>query len=127
MPAISGRILVHPIRTARAVAVVLSAVTALLSPASAHVAEPARAAAPGDTVTLPVRDALPALPVQSESRTGYEHTKLKHWTDANHDSCNTRFICTLRSGQSTPLVHMGLSVVTSFEACEAQGARRQEG
>ncbi|MFI6468578.1 hypothetical protein [Streptomyces sp. NPDC050538] len=125
MPAISGRILVHPIRTARAVAVVLSAVTALLSPASAHAAEPARAAAPGDTVTLPVRD---ALPVQSESRTGYERTKFKHWTDADHDSCNTRFICTLRSGQSTtPLVHMGLSVVTSFEACEAQGARRQEG
>ena len=33
---ISGRILVHPIRTARAVAAVLPVVTALLSPASAR-------------------------------------------------------------------------------------------
>ncbi|MFF5010890.1 HNH endonuclease family protein [Streptomyces phaeochromogenes] len=80
----------RPIHTARAAVAVLSVFTALLSPATAHAAEPALAAAPGDTVTLPVRDALAALPVQTESRTGYERTKFKHWTDADKDGCNTR-------------------------------------
>nr|WP_248297389.1 hypothetical protein [Streptomyces sp. S1D4-11] len=32
------------------------------------------AAAPGDTVAMPVRDALQALPVQDENRAGYERT-----------------------------------------------------
>jgi hypothetical protein len=49
-------------------------------------------------VTLPVRDALAALTVQGECRTGYERTKFRHWTDADHDGCNTRIICMLRSG-----------------------------
>ncbi|MFJ8143311.1 HNH endonuclease family protein [Streptomyces sp. NPDC096013] len=82
----------RPVRTARAVAAVLSVVTALLSPSAAHAAVPAPvlAVAPGDTVTLPVRDALAALPVQGESRTGYERAKFKHWTDADRDGCNTR-------------------------------------
>ncbi|TLS45814.1 HNH endonuclease [Streptomyces montanus] len=62
--------------------------TALLAPttATAHAA----AAAPGDTVTLPVREALQALPVEDESRAGYERSKFRHWTDADRDGCNTR-------------------------------------
>lgn len=78
-------------RTAGATAV-LSALTVLLSPHAAH------AAAPGDTVALPVRDALHALTVQSEDRTGYERSKFRHWVDADRDACNTRVICMLRSG-----------------------------
>ena len=73
---------------ARTVAAALSVLAVLLAPATAHAAE--RAAAPGDTVVLPVRDALAALPLQSENRTGYERTKFKHWTDADRDGCNTR-------------------------------------
>ncbi|MCX4816608.1 HNH endonuclease [Streptomyces sp. NBC_01239] len=41
-------------------------------------------------MTLPARDALAALPVQTESRPGYERSKFKHWTDADNNGCNTR-------------------------------------
>ncbi|MEU1598067.1 hypothetical protein ABZ468_35860 [Streptomyces sp. NPDC005708] len=41
-------------------------------------------------MTLPVHDALAALPVREENRTGYERTKFKHGTDADHGGCNTR-------------------------------------
>ena len=74
--------------TARTAAAALSALAVLLAPTTAHATE--RAAAPGDTVTLPVRDALAALPLRSESRTGYERSKFRHWTDADRDGCNTR-------------------------------------
>jgi len=59
-----------------------------------HTPAPA-AAAPGDTVTAPVRDLLVNLPVRTEDRTGYERTKFRHWMDADKDGCNTRVICTL--------------------------------
>ena len=73
-------------------AVVLSALAVLLAPTTAHAATAEHAAIPGDTVTLSVRDALAALPVQAENRTGYERTKFKHWTDADRDGCNTRIM-----------------------------------
>lgn len=73
---------------ARTTAVALSALAVLLAPTTA----------PGGTVTLSVHDALAALPIQTENRTGYQRTKFKHWTDADKDGCNTRLICTLRSG-----------------------------
>ncbi|MGW0875316.1 hypothetical protein ACWD3Z_33235 [Streptomyces sp. NPDC002740] len=85
-------------RTAGVMAAVMSALAALLSPA-AHAVSPAPASlrhAPGDTLTLPVRDALAALTVQDENRTGYERTKFRHWIDADRDGCSTRIICTLR-------------------------------
>ncbi|WP_329537354.1 hypothetical protein [Streptomyces sp. NBC_01450] len=68
--------------------VVLSVLVALLAPAAVHATASADAgrfapAAPGDSVTLPVRDALQALAVQDESRAGYERSKFKHWTDAD--------------------------------------------
>ncbi|MGQ4431321.1 MULTISPECIES: HNH endonuclease family protein [unclassified Streptomyces] len=78
------------VRTARTAAAVLSVLAALLSLTTAHAAQPAHGAASGDTVTLPVGDALASLPVQAESRTGYERSKFKHWIDADRDGCNTR-------------------------------------
>jgi hypothetical protein len=55
-------------------AIALSALAALLTPAPASAA----AAAPGETVALPVREALQALPVKEESRAGYERSKIRH-------------------------------------------------
>ncbi|MFY7626299.1 hypothetical protein [Streptomyces soliscabiei] len=65
-------------------------IAALLVPSAAPTAAaaaPSSHAAPGTTVTLPVRD---ALPVQDENRTGYERSKFRHWIDADHDGCTTR-------------------------------------
>ncbi|MEU9372108.1 HNH endonuclease, partial [Streptomyces avermitilis] len=74
------------IRTVRAAVLASSVLAALITPTPASAAP----AAPGDTVTVPVRKALQALPVKDESRAGYERSKFRHWTDANHDGCNTR-------------------------------------
>ena len=93
----------RPIRTARTAAAVLSVLTALLSPAVAHADAALRHAAPGDTVTLPVRDALAALPVQTEDRAGYERTKFKHWTDADKNGCNTRAEVLLEEAVTAPV------------------------
>ncbi|MFD5861497.1 HNH endonuclease family protein [Streptomyces chartreusis] len=45
---------------------------------------------PGETVVMPVRDAIAALPVQDEDRTGYNRDKFRHWIDADRDGCSTR-------------------------------------
>jgi hypothetical protein len=87
--------------TARTAAAALSALAVLLAPTTAHATE--RAAAPGDTVTLPVRDALAALPLRSESRTGYERSKFRHWTDADRDGCNTRMEVLKAEAVTAPL------------------------
>ncbi len=47
-------------------------------------------AAPSGTVTTTLREAIDALPVVAEDRTGYERTAFKHWVDADTDGCNTR-------------------------------------
>lgn len=44
----------------------------------------------GSVLTLPLADALKALPVADEERAGYERTKFKHWVDADKDGCSTR-------------------------------------
>ncbi|MFF1604780.1 hypothetical protein ACFVYV_46635 [Streptomyces mirabilis] len=75
---------------ARTAAAALAALAVLLAPTTAHAATPTQAAAPGDTVAMPVLDALQALPVQDENRAGYERTKFRHWIDADKDGCNTR-------------------------------------
>ncbi|MFI9833775.1 HNH endonuclease family protein [Streptomyces sp. NPDC051913] len=75
-------------RTAAAAAAVC-ALTAPLTPSTAHAVGGAHAA-PGDTIAAPVREALAALPVQDEDRTGYERTKFRHWIDADRDGCTTR-------------------------------------
>ncbi|MEV6386346.1 HNH endonuclease family protein [Streptomyces sp. NPDC051773] len=70
-------------RATGAATTVVSTLAVLLTPTAAH-------AAPGDTIALPVRDALTALAVQDENRTGYERTKFRHWIDADRDGCHTR-------------------------------------
>ncbi|WP_078862619.1 HNH endonuclease family protein [Streptomyces sp. NRRL F-5123] len=75
---------------AAALTVALAASAALLSPATATAAGPGAARAAGQTVTLPVRDALAQLPVTAEDRTGYQRTAFKHWVDADKDGCDTR-------------------------------------
>ncbi|MFJ9591029.1 HNH endonuclease family protein [Streptomyces acidicola] len=72
------------------IAALATAVAALLFPATAHAADIPHRAAAGETITLPVRDALAALPVQAEDRAGYARDKFKHWIDADKDGCNTR-------------------------------------
>ncbi|MDI5904204.1 MULTISPECIES: HNH endonuclease family protein [Streptomyces] len=62
----------------------------------------AHAADPGDTIALPVRDVLAALPVQDEDRTGYERTKFRHWIDADRDGCSTRAEVLLAEAVTTP-------------------------
>ncbi|WP_435840637.1 HNH endonuclease family protein [Streptomyces bobili] len=86
-------------RTTRA-AVTAAAVFSML--AASFTAATAHAAAPGDTITLPVDHALAALPVRDEDRTGYERTKFRHWTDADHDSCSTRQEVLLEEAVTTP-------------------------
>ncbi|MFF8932296.1 HNH endonuclease family protein [Streptomyces longwoodensis] len=70
------------------IAAAAAVLAALLIPTTAH-AVPATAA-PGETITAPVQDALAQLPVRSEDRAGYERTAFKHWVDADRDGCNTR-------------------------------------
>ena len=87
-------------RTQRTLIAALLAPLALLTPPIAHATTTTAAAAaagrlpvrhaPGDTVTLPVRDALAALTVTDEDRAGYSRDKFKHWTDADKTGCNTR-------------------------------------
>ena len=78
--------LTRPLHSAVAL---LSVVAALLAPTTATAQ--AAPSAPGDTVTLPVRDALQALPVQDESRTGYTRDKFRHWNAGLlADGCDTR-------------------------------------
>ncbi|MER6567475.1 HNH endonuclease family protein [Streptomyces sp. NPDC001093] len=72
-------------RLARTAAAILSALAVLITPATT-----AHAADPGERVALPVRDALQALPLRDEDRTGYERAKFRHWVDADRDGCSTR-------------------------------------
>ncbi|AEY86643.1 putative secreted protein [Streptomyces hygroscopicus subsp. jinggangensis 5008] len=74
-------------RLARTTVAAAAVFAAFLASTTAHAA-PA-AAAPLNTVTLPVQDALAQLPVRSEDRTGYERTKFEHWVDADKGGCNT--------------------------------------
>ncbi|MGW1673395.1 HNH endonuclease family protein [Streptomyces sp. NPDC002324] len=74
-----------------------STITLLITPTvTAHAAEP------GDRIVLPARDALTALTVQDEDRTGYERTKFRHWTDADRDGCSTRNEVLLEEAVTAP-------------------------
>jgi hypothetical protein len=74
---------------AAVLSVVLASPAGLLSPTTAAAAAAAPRAA-GQTVTLPVRDALEQLPLADENRTGYQRTAFRHWVDADKDGCDTR-------------------------------------
>lgn len=89
-------------RTRRSAAAALSALAALLTPATAHAVAPQRYA-PGDTVTLPVRDALAGLTVADENRSGYSRDLFKHWIDADRDGCNTRAEVLLEEAVTDPV------------------------
>ncbi|MBP5910764.1 HNH endonuclease [Streptomyces sp. LBUM 1478] len=84
-------------RAAVAAAAVASTLTVLLAPTTTTYA-----AESGDTVMLPVRDALQALSVQGENRTGYERTKFRHWVDADRDGCHTRNEVLLEEAVTAP-------------------------
>ncbi|MDX2557204.1 HNH endonuclease family protein [Streptomyces stelliscabiei] len=84
-------------RAAVAAAAVASTLTVLLAPTTTTYA-----AESGDTVMLPVRDALQALSVQGENRTGYERTKFRHWVDADRDGCHTRTEVLLEEAVTAP-------------------------
>ncbi|QFZ20500.1 HNH endonuclease family protein [Saccharothrix syringae] len=67
------------------VAVVVAACVAVTPVQAQAASDPAAAAR-----TVPLRDAVEALPVADEIRDGYERTKFKHWIDADQDGCSTR-------------------------------------
>lgn len=75
-----------------AAAAVAFALAAALSPTTAHAATDFGLVGlhPGQTVTVPVRNALVQLPVAGEDRAGYQRTAFKHWVDADKDGCTTR-------------------------------------
>ncbi|MFJ8153945.1 HNH endonuclease family protein [Streptomyces sp. NPDC094468] len=83
-----------------------AALAALLTPTTAHAAavlQPAQQAA-GETITLPVRDALAELAVADEDRTGYTRDKFRHWIDADRNGCNTRAEVLLKEAVTAPEV-----------------------
>ncbi|MGV2922175.1 HNH endonuclease family protein [Streptomyces alfalfae] len=65
--------------------IIASALLALPVAAPAHAAS----AAP-EPHRLSLAQAVDILPRAAEVRAGYERAKFKHWTDADHDGCNTR-------------------------------------
>ncbi|WP_029394069.1 HNH endonuclease family protein [Streptomyces sp. TOR3209] len=67
----------------RTAAVAAAALAVLALPTPAH-------AEPGDSITLPVSQALANLSISEEDRTGYERDAFKHWIDADKDGCSTR-------------------------------------
>ena len=73
-----------------ALAVAAATVLVLSSTGAAGAASASVPRVAGETVTLPVGEALAALPVRVEDRSGYERSKFRHWIDADHDGCSTR-------------------------------------
>ncbi|MFE1936300.1 HNH endonuclease family protein [Streptomyces sp. NPDC059474] len=61
-------------------------------------------AAPSGTVTTTLREAIDALSVAAEDRTGYERTAFKHWVDADTDGCNTRAEVLIAEAIEPPMV-----------------------
>ncbi|MBR8743685.1 HNH endonuclease family protein [Nocardiopsis sp. MG754419] len=45
---------------------------------------------PAHAVSTPLVEAITALDVAEESRTGYDRALFPHWVDADRDGCNTR-------------------------------------
>ncbi|MFJ3021497.1 hypothetical protein RKD37_001783 [Streptomyces ambofaciens] len=82
-------------RFPRTAAAAVAALAALTFPTTAH-------ADPGDTVTLPVRQALAQLPIADEDRTGYERDKFRHWIDEDKDGCSTRNEVLLKEAVAAP-------------------------
>lgn len=71
----------------------LAAAAALTATPPAHAAD-----------TLPLRDAVAALKVADEDRTGYDRNLFHHWTDADRDGCSTRNEVLLQEAVAAPEV-----------------------
>ncbi|WP_121702128.1 HNH endonuclease family protein [Streptomyces sp. E5N298] len=77
-----------------------AALATLISPAHA-----APAADPGTSHTIPVRSLLDSLPVNDETRDGYQRSAFKHWVDADKDGCNTRAEVLLEEAVEAPEIN----------------------
>ncbi|WP_307820388.1 HNH endonuclease family protein [Streptomyces sp. MC1] len=65
----------------------------------------AHAAGPASSYTLPLTEAVAALPVAAEDRTGYDReTSFGGWIDADRDGCNTRAEVLLAEAVEPPTV-----------------------
>ncbi|MGV9282108.1 HNH endonuclease family protein [Streptomyces sp. NPDC003730] len=82
-------------RFLRTTAAAVAALAALTFPTTAH-------ADPGDTITLPVRQALAQLTIADEDRTGYDRDKFRHWIDEDKDGCSTRNEVLLEEAVESP-------------------------
>ncbi|MDQ0784528.1 hypothetical protein [Streptomyces sp. B3I8] len=73
-------------RILTAFAAAAAALAALITPSHAD----GPLGAKGDTLSMPLADALAALPAAGDDRAGYQRSAFKHWVDADRDGCNTR-------------------------------------
>ncbi len=85
-------------------------------------------AAPSGAVTTTLREAIDALPVAAEDRTGYERTTFKHWVDADADGCNTRQEVLIAEAIEPPTVSGRCTISggiwhSYYDDTDVQGAR----
>lgn len=86
-----------------AVAISVLGVFAVSLPASA---------AKSEQVSLALVDAIEALPLAQESRTGYERTAFRHWIDADKDGCSTRAEVLLAESKTEPVIEGTCRIVS---------------
>jgi hypothetical protein len=82
-------------------------IAATLLTVSFLAATPAVAAAPDETVTLPIREAIASIPITDEDRTGYDRDLFRHWIDEDGDGCSTRAEVLIAEAVEAPLVGPG--------------------
>jgi hypothetical protein len=72
---------------------------------------PAASASPGVSTHVAegplLAEAVATLPIAVEQREGYKRTYFKHWTDADHDRCSTRYEVLLDEAITAPEVGEG--------------------
>ncbi|MDN5895449.1 MAG: HNH endonuclease family protein [Nocardioides sp.] len=71
-------------------------------------------AALADDYSAPLDTAISDLPVATESRSGYERDKFKHWIDEDGDGCDTRDEVLLEEADEPP---------TKSGSCSLSGGR----
>lgn len=78
------------------------AVSAAVLALSVLGSSPAHAAPAPAQVSLPLDQAIAALPVADEVRDGYDRRKFRHWTDEDKDGCHARSEVLKRDAVVTP-------------------------